>query len=71
MITGFSPRKRDLTLYITAGFEPFPDLMKQLGKYRTGKSCLYVKKLSDVDLPTLRELLKRAVATTADKRVDR
>jgi hypothetical protein len=58
---GFSPRKQDLTLYIMPGFDRFPALMKRLGKYKTGKSCLYIKRLSDVDLPVLRELVEKSV----------
>jgi hypothetical protein len=58
---GFSPRKQDLTLYIMAGFDRFPALMKRLGKYKTGKSCLYIKRLSDVDVPVLRELVEESV----------
>ncbi len=69
MITGFSPRKGDLTLYIMPGFESFPDLMKRLGKHKTGKSCLYIKKLADVDLKVLRELVEKSVKTMANKRV--
>ena len=68
-IVGFSPRKNDLTLYITPGFGPFEDLMARLGKYKTGKSCLYIKKLSDVDLAVLRDLLARSVARMSAKRV--
>jgi hypothetical protein len=60
MATGFSPRKNDLTLYITSGFERYPELMKKLGKYKTGKSCLYVKKLRDVDMKVLRELVEKS-----------
>ena len=69
MITGFSPRKSDLTLYIMPGFEPFADLMKRLGKYKTGKSCLYIKKLADVDVDVLRELVTRSVKKMAAKRI--
>ncbi len=57
-LTGFSPRKGNLTLYIMCGFEKHKDLMKKLGKYKTGKSCLYIKRLADIDLPTLRELIR-------------
>lgn len=60
-LTGFSPRKQDLTLYITPGFERYAALMKKLGKYKTGKSCLYLKRLSDVDLEVLKELVARSV----------
>jgi uncharacterized protein DUF1801 len=57
-MTGFSPRKKDLTLYIMMGFERHADLMEKLGKHSTGKSCLYIKRLSDVHIPTLRKLIK-------------
>jgi hypothetical protein len=69
MITGFSPRKGDLTLYIMGGFASFPDLMKRLGKHKTAKSCLYIKKLADVDLKVLKELVKKSVKQMADRRV--
>jgi len=55
---GFSPRKKDLTLYIMMGFERHADLMEKLGKHSTGKSCLYIKRLSDVHIPTLKKLIK-------------
>jgi hypothetical protein len=61
-ITGFSPRAQALTIYIMSGFERFPVLMQALGKYKTGKSCLYVKKLEDIDLAVLKKLIKEAVA---------
>jgi hypothetical protein len=59
-LTGFSPRKRNLTLYIMAGFDQYETLMNQLGKYKTGKSCLYIKTLEDVDLETLKELVRQS-----------
>lgn len=62
METGFSPRKQALTLYIMAGFSAYPDLLARLGKHSTGKSCLYIKRLADVDLAVLRELVERSVA---------
>jgi Domain of unknown function (DU1801) len=55
---GFSPRKKDLTLYIMMGFEKHADLMEKLGKHSTSKSCLYIKRLSDVHIPTLKKLIK-------------
>ena len=61
MITGFSPRKQNLTLYIMPGFERYEHLMEQLGKYKTGKSCLYIKKLEDVDMKILKELVYESV----------
>lgn len=60
-VTGFSPRKQDLTLYIMPGLERYPSLMKKLGKHKTGRSCLYIKKLGDVDLATLKQLIKQSI----------
>jgi len=57
-MTGFSPRKKDLTLYIMMGFEKHADLMEKLGKHSHSKSCLYIKRLSDVHIPTLKKLIK-------------
>lgn len=57
-MTGFSPRKKDLTLYIMMGFEKHPDLMAKLGKHSVSKSCLYIKRLSDIHIPTLKKLIK-------------
>lgn len=61
MLTGFSPRKQDLTLYIMDGFARHGALMKALGRYRTGMSCLYLKRLSDVDLDVLDQLIRASV----------
>ena len=61
MLTGFSPRQKALTLYIMMGFDKQPELMKQLGKYSTSKGCLYIKRLSDVHIPTLKKLIKWSV----------
>lgn len=61
MITGFSPRKQALTLYIIPGFRHFESLLGKLGKHKTGKSCLYIKRLSDVDEKVLRRLIDGAV----------
>jgi len=58
MRTGFSPRKQALTLYIMSGFGRYEELLSRLGKYTTGKSCLYIKRLSDVDESVLRELIE-------------
>jgi Domain of unknown function (DU1801) len=66
LVTGFSPRKKDLTLYLMMGFERHGELMKKLGKHSTGKSCLYIKRLSDIHLPTLRKLIKASVKQLED-----
>jgi len=60
-IAGFSPRKQALTLYVMPGFEKDADLMKRLGKHKTGKSCLYLSRLADVDAGVLEELVRRSV----------
>ena len=60
-ITGFSPRKQNLTLYLNHGFDVHEDLLKKLGKYKTGMGCFYVKKLDDVDKKVLRELVTESV----------
>jgi len=62
-VTGFSPRARNISIYIMAGFTQFEDLLLKLGKHKTGKSCLYIKALKDVDLSVLRELLANSIAT--------
>lgn len=61
MLVGFSPRKQNLTLYIMPGFDHYEDLLSRLGKYKTGKSCLYINKLADVDQYVLRELIEKSV----------
>ena len=60
-ITGFSPRKQNLTLYMMGGFHQFSDLMKKLGKYSTGKGCLYINRLEDVDRKVLKEIITKSV----------
>ena len=59
-ITGFSPRKQNLTIYIMPGFEKYGSLMKRLGKHKTSKGCLYIKKLEDVDIKVLKQLIKQS-----------
>ncbi|MBI5668131.1 MAG: DUF1801 domain-containing protein [Chloroflexi bacterium] len=61
MLVGFSPRKANLTLYIMGGFDEDDPLLSQLGKYKTGKVCLYVKTLKDVDMNVLRQMVERSV----------
>jgi len=60
-VTGFSPRKQNLTLYIMSGFDEYEQLLSKLGKHSIGKSCLYVKKVEDIDLDVLKELVKKSV----------
>jgi hypothetical protein len=60
-ITGFSPRKQNLTIYIMSGFYNNQDLLKELGKYKTSVGCLYIKKLADVDLKVLEQLIARSL----------
>ncbi len=65
-LVGFSPRKQNLTLYIMSGFDEYDSLLANLGKYKTGKSCLYINKLEDVDLATLREMVKQSADHMAE-----
>lgn len=60
-ITGFSPRAQNITLYIMAGFDQYDVLLARLGKHKIGKSCLYIKRLTDVDLTVLEELVALSV----------
>lgn len=60
-LTGFSPRKQNLTMYIMPGFDKYEELLGKLGPHSTGKSCLYVRRLSDVHLPTLKKLIAASV----------
>lgn len=60
-LTGFAPRKKNLTLYIMSGFDEYEQLLSGLGKYSTGKSCLYINKMEDIDLDVLRELIEQSV----------
>ena len=67
-LTGFSPRKQALTLYIMAGFDRYDEILSRLGKHKHGKSCLYVKKLDDIDLDVLRELVSASIEHVAGNR---
>lgn len=64
MLTGFSPRKQSLTLYLIIGFEPYAALLDKLGKHKTSKGCLYINKLSDVDLTVLKQLITSTYAAS-------
>ena len=58
LATGFSPRKSNLSIYIMPGYADYSAILDRLGKHKTGKSCLYVNRLSDVDLDVLAELIQ-------------
>ncbi|PKO19164.1 MAG: hypothetical protein CVU39_01030 [Chloroflexi bacterium HGW-Chloroflexi-10] len=60
-LTGFSPRKQNLTLYIMRGFDQFDTLLAKLGKFKTGKGCLYIKKIEDVDQEVLKEMVRLSI----------
>ncbi|MCB0614142.1 MAG: DUF1801 domain-containing protein [Phaeodactylibacter sp.] len=66
-ITGFSPRKQSLTLYIMSGFSHYDELLQKLGKHKTGKSCLYIKKLEDVDMDVLKQMIRESVKMMREK----
>jgi hypothetical protein len=61
MLTGFAPRKKNITLYIMSGFEQYEGLLSRLGKFSRSKACLYIKRLSDIDMPVLKELVQASV----------
>lgn len=65
-LIGFSPRKQSLTLYIASDFDGYDELMASLGKHSTSKACLYIKRLSDVNLATLREIIQRSLKHTIE-----
>ena len=69
MITGFSPRKANLSLYILSGLDKKTALLAKLGKHTTGKGCLYIKKLGDVDVKVLEQLIVKGVKGMAKLRV--
>lgn len=65
MLTGFSPRKTSLSIYCMTGFDD--ELMENLGKYKTGKSCLYVKKLTDIDEEILKKIILKSINQLKEK----
>ena len=68
MRMGFSPRKQNLTLYIGIGSGGYESILKKLGKYKTGKGCLYINKLADVDTNVLQEMIKRSDQLSRSKK---
>lgn len=72
MFAGFSPRKQNLTVYIIAGPEKFPELLSKLGKFKISKgSCLYINRLSDVNTKVLQNLIKQSVVYMKEKYVNK
>jgi hypothetical protein len=65
-LTGFSPRKQNLTIYISTGFDAYAAELEKLGKHKTSKGCLYIKRLSDVDVNVLKFLIKDSAKRTAN-----
>lgn len=63
-LVGFSPRKQNISLYVMAGINNYPELLKKLGKHKTGKACLYINKLDDVDKEVLKKLIKKSADYT-------
>ena len=70
MQVGFSPRKQAMTLYIMSGFSRYEELLSKLGKFKTGKSCLYLKKEEDIDMKVLNELVSQSVKYIKNKKWD-
>jgi hypothetical protein len=66
MLIGFSPRKANTTLYLSGGLDLYADLLADLGKHTTGKGCLYVKRLSDVDPAVLKKIVRSSVQHARD-----
>lgn len=62
LLTGFSPRKTSLTLYVMHGFNDQRSLLQKLGKHKIGKSCLYVNKLEDIDMAVLKDIVEKDMA---------
>jgi hypothetical protein len=67
MRTGFSPRKANMVVYVMPGYTNYDPILERLGKYKTGKSCLYINKLDDVDLSVLEELVRAGLDDMAQK----
>lgn len=68
MMTGFSPRKQNLTIYIMDGFIKYEQLLSKLGKHKLGKSCLYINKLEDIDIDILEELISKSIEYIKSKK---
>jgi len=66
-MTGFSPRKANITLYVLAGFPGQAELLQKLGKHKSGKGCLYIKKLDDINIDVLESLIKESIKFLKEK----
>ncbi|MBI1251747.1 MAG: DUF1801 domain-containing protein [Alphaproteobacteria bacterium] len=66
-LVAFSPRKQNIVLYIMPGFREYEGMLARLGKHKTGKSCLYINRLSDVDAEVLEEIVERSVEYMVEK----
>lgn len=67
-LCGFSPRKQNLTLYLMGGLEMQQELLAKLGKHKTGKGCLYIKSLTDIDVNVLKAMIKNSVKKLSVKK---
>jgi hypothetical protein len=66
-VAGFSPRKQNLTIYVFEDVDRYEPLLSRLGKFKTGKVCIYINKLDDIDMPTLREIIRRSTDDVVKK----
>lgn len=66
-LVGFSPRKSALTLYVNTGCEEPDNMIENLGKYKMGKSCIYIKKLSDIDIDVLKKIMQSTIKFLEEK----
>jgi len=66
---GFSPRKQNITLYIMNGFSQYQHLLERLGKHKTGKSCLYINRLSDIDVDVLKQMIALSFQARFDSEI--
>ena len=67
MVIGFSPRKQNLTLYLSGGLDSYADLLAKLGKHKTSGGCLYIKTLQDVDTKVLKQIIQQSVKAVTQK----
>ena len=69
-LTGFSPRRRNLTIYIMPGFSKYKNLLRKLGKHKHSVSCLYLNKLADIDITVLEEIISDSVCLMRERYID-